>query len=289
MKANTWAMTILGGLCCVVWLAGAEGAQAPARPGRALAIGITGAAEYQSAGGQRWRELKVAMVLPQGCTVRTAPDSSVDLALTTGAIVRLGPNTELRLEKLSEATRGLPSAGKVRIRQTHLALERGLILNRVRPLAAPSEFDGSTTPQSSHYQVAVAGGVAEAVGTEFLVLREANRILLRAVKQQLVFHWGTRVITLREGEEVSIAIDPGTGQLADTQPELTLGSADDWLAVHFDKFRQSTASVEGAVFGQEDIDVQTVLALAAAGEAAPTLPRVIVVGNPAVETSTSSP
>jgi len=222
---------------------------------RAVVTHIAGAVEYREDGQTYWQRLRTGMALSEGTAVHTAEESVVDLALTTGAIIRVGGYSAARLDKLTLETKGLPGTTTT-VRQTRLTLEQGQLFCRVKKLEPGSSF-----------QVTTPLGLVEVTGTEFLV----DKSFIRVISGELVLK-GDRV---RAGQQIS-----GSGQ-----PMPAPG--DDAIASLYKAFKAETAGLDGIVLEGEFVDLQRLMSLLRAKEGV--VAPFMTVANPAVEVSPTIP
>jgi hypothetical protein len=125
--------------------------QAQTTPGKAEVRAIQGTAVYSIGGGPSM-PLKVGTILPSGATIKTGPDSSVDLFLGNSAgVLRVTENSTLGLDKLA-----LTDTGADTVVEVQLNLPEGTILGNVNKLSA-----------ASRYEIKMPNGVAGIRGTRF--------------------------------------------------------------------------------------------------------------------------
>jgi hypothetical protein len=125
--------------------------QAQTTPGKAEVRAIQGTAVYSIGGGPSM-PLKVGTILPSGATVKTGPDSSVDLFLGNSAgVLRVTENSTVGLDKLA-----LTDTGADTVVEVQLNLPEGTILGNVNKLSA-----------ASRYEIKMPNGVAGIRGTRF--------------------------------------------------------------------------------------------------------------------------
>lgn len=279
MKLQIWRADVglwVGCAFAVLMTAGVFAAQGGTRSACALAARVSGSVEYQTAAKQPWHAVIIGMALSEGLRCRTGAGSSLDLALTTGAIVRLNADTEIRLDKLAFEDRRLPAVGKASTTRTHLTIERGQIISQV----------GKRSP-SSAFEVKTPVGIVEAHGAEFMIWGVTNRIFVRSFQNfTVVLRIGGQEYTINAGEEMSAEFNAETGAISSVQspgPAQT-GNAQ---AVQHAAFKAETASLATAVIDKGVVDFGQLLeALKASGQPLPQT-GVIVVGNPATTTEIS--
>lgn len=156
--------------CSVVAAAALLASEVEARTvvNKAVVRTVRGSAQY-NVRGSNWESLKVGMHLPPNSTIRTAPDSTVDLFLNqNGPVVRVTSDTSLGLDKLSYETGGVED-----VIETQLDLRNGRILGNVKKLAAASRYEiktprGVAAIRGTEYDIS-ANGVMHCVSGEFQV------------------------------------------------------------------------------------------------------------------------
>ena len=270
-RADVWLC--VGCAFAVLMTAGVFAAQGGARSAHAMAARVSGSVEYQTAAKQPWHAVKIGMALSEGLRCRTGAGSSLDLALTTGAIVRLNADTEIRLDKLAFEDRRLPAAGKASTTRTHLTIERGQIISQV----------GKRSP-SSAFEVKTPVGRVEVHGAEFMIWGVTNRIFVRSFQDTVVLRIGGQEYTIHAGEEMSAEFNSETGAISNVQspgPAQT-GNAQ---AVQHAAFKAETALLATAVIDKGVVDFGQLLETLKTSDQP--LPGVIVVGNPATTTEIS--
>lgn len=125
-------------------------AQAQTQPGKAVVRSITGVASH-STDGSTFVPLKAGAVLPPGTTIKTAPQSTVDLFLGHSAgVVRILEDTTLSIDKLA-----LTDTGADTVVDVQMNLPEGTMLFNVNKLSAASK-----------YEIKVPNGVAGIRGTK---------------------------------------------------------------------------------------------------------------------------
>ena len=131
-------------------------------PGKAEVRAITGSATYSTAGAPG-APLKVGMVLTSGTTIKTGPDSSVDLFLGNSAgVVRVADRTTLSIDKLALTDTGADTAVDVQ-----MGLPEGQMFFNVNKLS-----------QASRYEIKVPNGVAGIRGTKGSGRSDSTWVLL---------------------------------------------------------------------------------------------------------------
>jgi len=131
-------------------------------PGKAEVRAIAGSATYSTAGAPG-APLKVGMVLTPGTTIKTGPESTVDLFLGNSAgVVRIAEKSTLALDKLAFTDTGADTAVDVQMN-----LPDGQMYFNVNKLS-----------QASRYEIKVPNGVAGIRGTKGSGRSDATWVLL---------------------------------------------------------------------------------------------------------------
>jgi hypothetical protein len=131
-------------------------------PGKAEVRAIVGTATYSS-GGAPGMPLKVGMILSSGTTIKTGPDSTVDLFLGNSAgVVRVAGKSTLALDKLALTDTGADTAVEVQ-----LNVPEGRMYFNVNKIS-----------QASRYEIKVPHGVAGIRGTSGSVDSDSSWVLL---------------------------------------------------------------------------------------------------------------
>jgi hypothetical protein len=267
-------------------------AQESTRSARAMAARVIGSVEYQTAAKQPWQPVKVGMVFSEGLRCRTGAGSSLDLALTTGAIVRLNEESEFRLDKLAFKEQGLPAAGKPRTGLTQLTMERGQLISQVGKQS------------SSTFEIKTQIGIVEVRGAGSMIWRVENRIFVRCFHDTVLLRNANLEYTIRAGEQMGAEFDPQTGVLSRVQA-VTPAPTGDLHGVQYAAFTAGTAALASALIDKGVVDLDQLLQIVRAWTepmgggsegikvSGQPLPKtgVIVVGNPAttIEVSPSRP
>lgn len=125
-------------------------ATAAMEQGKAVVRAVRGSAEYSTGGA--WAALKVGQVLHGGSSIRTAPNSEVDLFLgANGPSMRVVESTILGLDKLT-----VDDTGAETVVDTQLDLKKGRLLGNV-----------NKTSSASRFEIKTPTGVAGIRGTKF--------------------------------------------------------------------------------------------------------------------------
>jgi hypothetical protein len=105
---------------------------------RATIKNIIGQVEVSAGGSAKWRPARVSMPVTMGYDIRTFVESSVDIELENGTLIKIGENTVATLSKLLQDGSGGASS-------TSLKIGTGKIWANVKKLAnAKSEFEFET-------------------------------------------------------------------------------------------------------------------------------------------------
>src|SRR5215469_16144350 len=121
-------------LLALVILASASYASAGPQTGEVFIQAVHGDATYTV--GDKWQELRADSMLSPGAAIKTGPEGTIDLVLQyNGTVLRLLPNSELRLERMNKE-----AAGEELITETSLNLISGSLVGSQRKLASPSKF-----------------------------------------------------------------------------------------------------------------------------------------------------
>lgn len=131
-------------------------------PGKAEVRAISGSATY-SVGGAPGQPLKVGTILGGGTTIKTGPESTVDLFLGNSAgVVRVAEKSTLSLDKLALTDTGADTAVEVQ-----LNLPDGQMFFNVNKIS-----------QASRYEIKVPHGVAGIRGTKGSARSDSSWVLL---------------------------------------------------------------------------------------------------------------
>ena len=148
----------------------------------------------------KWTPVQAQTSVERGTTIKTGDNATADLILqASGTVLRLTPNTTLRLARLDKE-----AAGEDVITETGLQLLAGSVVGSQRKLVAPSRFE-FTLP----------GGVVTIVGTEYLVRADGAVTVLSGqvtVNFNLPGNGGDVRVTVPAG----YSFNPATGQVVPT-------------------------------------------------------------------------
>ena len=137
--------------------------------GQAVVRGVRGSANY-STGGGGWSPVRAGTILKSGDTVKTDANSSVDLDMReNGEMVRLTPETTLKIEKLTKDKTGAET-----VIETQLDLKNGRILGRVNRMASASKYEvkiptGVVGIRGTRYDISASGIVRASNGQAVVV------------------------------------------------------------------------------------------------------------------------
>ena len=173
--------------------------QAADQSGEVFVQAVSGSVQY-SVDGAAWKTLVVDALVPAGATIKTSAASTVDLLLRyNGSVLRLTPNSKLRLEKLVAQ-----NTGEETITDTRFNLLEGILIGSQRKLHAPSKL-----------QVATPGATATIHGTEYVINANGAVSVLSgevSVNYNLPGNGGDIKVTLLPGQ----TFDPATGKVVTT-------------------------------------------------------------------------
>lgn len=272
------------GIICASLFLALQGLYAAPREGRAVVTAISGSVEYQLVGENTWQAVRVGMALSETTIVRTATQSSVDLALTTGSIIRLASSSRLRFSRLSQETppgSKPPAVGGPMIRHSKMMLERGQAL-----VMAGKQGGGST------FRIDTPFGPVDVKGTSLVISLVGNDLIVRCVEGgPVTFLVGGQLFTIGQGQQITGTVALQTGQVTISgQP--ASAPTNDSLAAAFNQFQQNQTSsgIASIVFNLEgpvNLD-QLMQAIASQTQGWP--PAVVIVGpSTASEVSVSTP
>ena len=139
---------------CVAVVAGLLVTSTQAAVSKATVRAVRGSATVTSDKGATWKPVKVGQTIAPMSTIRTAPESSVDLFLDqNGPVLRVTADTSIGIDKLDYENTGVET-----VIETQLDLRAGRIFGNVKKLSA-----------ASRYEVKLPNGVAGIRGTVFLM------------------------------------------------------------------------------------------------------------------------
>jgi len=168
--------------------------------GQVFIQAVHGDASYSV--GAAWQGLRADSMLSPGASIKTGPEATVDLVLQyNGTVLRLLPNSELRLEKMNKE-----AAGEELITETSLNLVSGSLVGSQKKLASPSKL-----------QIRLPSGVASIKGTEYVVRADGAVSVLSgsvSVNYNLPGHGGSVKVSIAAG----FSFNPATGQVVPTTP-----------------------------------------------------------------------
>jgi len=141
-------------------------AQAVQRDARVSVRHVEGTAQCMIKEGGLWRPLQAGAELGAGAVLQTSDNSAVDLFFPwSGTVLRLTPNTELRVEKLLKLSTDIEN-----ITDTKLVLTKGSVVGSQRKL-----------PKASTFSIETAKGEAVIRGTEYVVYYDGTVTVLSGV------------------------------------------------------------------------------------------------------------
>lgn len=188
-RISKWFGLALVGVFC-----GAISASAAVKQGTAVVKALHGSASYVDELGFN-HPLAIGTVVKQGQTVKTAPNSSVDLFLAeNGPGVALEEDSMLTLDRLSSMQSVLGT-----LIDTRLDLRQGKMYGTVDKLLP-----------GSHYEVKTPTGVATVRGTEFFIDTRSGTVFVTSgtvnVTVTLLLKSGpiSRTIAVTAGHELTI-------------------------------------------------------------------------------------
>jgi hypothetical protein len=147
-----------------------------------------------------WQPLKENMVLKGGTTLKTGPESTIDLILQyNGTVLRLTPDSVLSLDKLNKE-----SAGEEVITETSLKLLSGSLVGSQRKLASPSTFT-----------INVAGGTVTIRGTEYVV-RADGAVSTLSGEVHVIYNLPGNKGSVQVDVPAGSSFNPATGQVVTT-------------------------------------------------------------------------
>lgn len=153
MNRNAKILRALGA-GVMLGLAGALSAQAETV--KAIVDSVHGTVEAAPPGSSSFAPLHKGQELSVGTTIRTGSDGTAIIATTPGSAIKLGSDSNLRLNALAFARTG----GAVTQREAHLQLTSGVVSALIDP----------STPKITDFQVETPQGAAAARGTFYAVM-----------------------------------------------------------------------------------------------------------------------
>lgn len=152
--------------------------------------------------GKTWVQVNTGSSLAEGTIIRSGTNSTADLLLKyNGSVFRLVANSQLRVEKLRRLDTGVDM-----ITETHLAVDRGILIGSQRKLHKPSVLEISTP-----------NGKAYIRGTEYLVNAQGAVTVLSGsveINFNLPGNHGSVKVTIPAGS----SFDPASGTVVPTDP-----------------------------------------------------------------------
>jgi hypothetical protein len=148
-----------GSLACVllgILLVGLGATALRADTVKAVVESVHGTAEFAPPGSSSFMPLNKGQELAVGSTVRTGSDGSAVILTTPGSAIKLGSDSNLRINALAFAKSG----STVTQREAHLQLTSGVVSALIDP----------STPKITDFQVQTPEGSAAARGTFYAVM-----------------------------------------------------------------------------------------------------------------------
>ena len=173
--------------------------QASIGSGQLFVYAVSGNVQF-SLDDATWQPLEANTTVEAGAMIKTSADSTADIMLKyNGSVLRLAPDSKLRLEKLSAET-----AGEETITETRLNLLQGNIVGSQRKLHKPSQLEivtpnATATIRGTEYVVNASGAVSVLSGTV-------------SVNYNLPGNGGDIKVTVQPGQ----TFDPATGKVVAT-------------------------------------------------------------------------
>jgi hypothetical protein len=127
-----------------------------AEPVKAIVELVNGTVEFAPPGSASFAPLAKGQELAVGSTIRTGSDGSAIILTTPGSAIKLGSDSNLRLNALAFAKSG----STVTQREAHLQLTSGVVSALIDP----------STPKITDFQVQTPEGSAAARGTFYAVV-----------------------------------------------------------------------------------------------------------------------
>jgi len=177
--------------------AGSLGADA-ANEQRAVVKNMVGQVEVSSPNTTQWRSARIGMVVKMGADIRTYVESSADIELESGTIIKVGENTVVSLAKLLQNK-------KNDISNTNLKVATGTVWANVKKLTnTKSDFDFETPTAVASIRGTRLGVSVDMNGTgvdvyEGLVMvreKSTGKTVSVASNTGAIVHAGSKGITL---------------------------------------------------------------------------------------------
>lgn len=155
---------------CVAVVAGLLVTSTQAAVSKATVRAVRGSATVTSDKGATWKPVKVGQTIAPMSTIRTAPESSVDLFLDqNGPVLRVTADTSIGIDKLDYENTGVET-----VIETQLDLRSGRILGNVKKMAAASKYEVKTPTgvagiRGTEYDISANGTVHVTTGTVVVV------------------------------------------------------------------------------------------------------------------------
>ncbi len=155
---------------CVAVAAGLLVTSVQASVSKATVRAVRGSATVTSDKGATWKPVRVGQTISPMSTIKTAPESTVDLFLDqNGPVLRVTADTSISIEKLDYENTGVET-----VIDTQLDLRSGRILGNVKKMAAASKYEVKTPTgvagiRGTEYDISANGTVHVKSGTVVVV------------------------------------------------------------------------------------------------------------------------
>jgi hypothetical protein len=165
---------------------------------RAVVKNMVGQVEVSSPNTAQWRSARIGMVVKMGADIRTYVESSADIELESGTIIKVGENTVVSLAKLLQNK-------KTDISNTSLKVATGTVWANVKKLTnTKSDFDFETPTAVASIRGTRLGVSVDMNGTgvdvyEGLVMvreKSTGKSVSVAANTGAIVHAGSKGITL---------------------------------------------------------------------------------------------
>ncbi|MGE5208563.1 MAG: FecR domain-containing protein [Alphaproteobacteria bacterium] len=114
-----------GALLAVCFLLGSGCSKGVSRTTAATVFFVNGNVVFGSAERHQFQPVTSSSTIPNGDTIRTAQDATINLALVPGVFVRLSGNSEIKIDQLRLVKDGNETAGGMLERRSRVQLKRG--------------------------------------------------------------------------------------------------------------------------------------------------------------------
>jgi hypothetical protein len=175
-------------------------AQTQSQPARVLVRAVHGSATSSLDGN--WQPVRENANLAPGTTVKTGPDTTLDLFLPDSrTVLRLMPGSVLRFDRLDRM-----ASGDLEFTRTRVSLLSGSLIGSQHKLVRPSEFE-----------VVLPDGVAKIVGTEYSARADGTVACLSGTVS-VVYHPPGNGAAVDVSVPAGYSSDPATGKTAAISP-----------------------------------------------------------------------